>query len=63
MLVAGFSPRFHNVAVGAPRAKARDYIREETYCFELLLPFHSVHQPAFYDFDKEEVCSRREGQE
>jgi hypothetical protein len=25
-VVAGFSPRFHNVAVATPRAKARDYI-------------------------------------
>jgi len=27
-VVAGFSPRFHNVTVAAPRAKARDYIYE-----------------------------------
>jgi len=25
-VVAGFSPRFHNVAVAVPRALARDYI-------------------------------------
>jgi hypothetical protein len=25
-VVAGFSPRFHNLAVAAPRVKARDYI-------------------------------------
>jgi hypothetical protein len=25
-VVAGFSPRFHNLALAAPRAKARDYI-------------------------------------
>ena len=45
-VVAGFSPRFHNVTVAAPRAKARDYI---VLIYDARIPrCHSAHNAVLY---------------